>query len=68
MYQSFDPFEYLDYLRRRWRVVLVAGAVVVALALPLSLLLPKRYTAMATIVIDPPAGIDARTATAVSPV
>jgi succinoglycan biosynthesis transport protein ExoP len=67
MYQSFDPFEYLDYLRRRWRVVVAAAAVAVALVLPLSLLLPKRYTAMATIVIDPPAGVDARTATVVSP-
>ena len=68
MYQSFDPFEYLDYLRRRWRVVALACVAAVAVSLGLSLLIPKRYTATATIVIDPPAGIDARTATAVSPV
>jgi polysaccharide biosynthesis transport protein len=67
VYQSFDPFEYIDYLRRRWRVVAAACGVAVAVTLPLSLLLPKRYTATATIVIDPPAGSDVRTATAVSP-
>ena len=33
-----------------------------------SMLLPKRYTATANIVIEPPAGNDVRTATAVSPV
>ena len=68
MYQSFDPFEYLDYLRRRWRVVALACVVAVVVTFSLSLLVPKRYTATATIVIDAPAGIDARTATAVSPV
>ncbi|HYL75276.1 MAG TPA: Wzz/FepE/Etk N-terminal domain-containing protein [Bryobacteraceae bacterium] len=68
MYQSFDPFEYLDYLRRRWRVVALACLVAVVVTFSVSLLIPKRYTATATIVIDPPAGIDARTATAVSPV
>ncbi|HEV2689702.1 MAG TPA: Wzz/FepE/Etk N-terminal domain-containing protein [Bryobacteraceae bacterium] len=68
MYQQFDPFEYVDYLRRRWRVVLLACVAAVAVSLPLSLLLPKRYTATASIVIDPPAGIDPRTATSLSPV
>jgi len=38
------------------------------LSLAVSLLLPKRYTATASIVIEPPAGNDVRTATAVSPV
>lgn len=68
MYQSFDPFEYLGYLRRSWRVVALACLVAVVVTLSISLLIPKRYTATATIVIDPPAGIDGRTATAVSPV
>ena len=68
MYQSFDPFEYLDCLRRRWRVVAVACLAAVAISLPLSLLLPKRYTATATMVIDPPAGVDARNSIVVSPV
>jgi polysaccharide biosynthesis transport protein len=68
MYQSFDPFEYVNYLRRRWRVVVLACVAAVVVSLAVSLLLPKRYTATATVVIDPPAGADARTATAVSPV
>jgi uncharacterized protein involved in exopolysaccharide biosynthesis len=68
MYQSFDAFEYVEYLRRRWLVVVVACAVAIALSLIVSLLLPKRYTATASIVIDPPGGADLRSATAVSPV
>jgi capsule polysaccharide export protein KpsE/RkpR len=42
------------------------SAVLVSFAV--SVMLPKRYTATATIVIEPPAGNDVRTATAVSPV
>ncbi len=68
MYQSFDPFEYVEYLRRRWLVVAVAGAVAITLSLTVSLLLPKRYTATASIVIEPPGGADARSATVLSPV
>ena len=58
----------LDRLRARWRVVAIACAVSVALALVVSLLLPKKYTAITRIVIEPPAGNDPRTATAVSPI
>ena len=67
MYQSFDAFEYVDYLRRRWRVAAVACGVALLLALPLSLLMPKRYTATASIVIEPPGNSDARTAIVISP-
>lgn len=67
MYQSFDAFEYVDYLRRRWRVVAVACGVAVLLALPVSLLMSKRYTATASIVIEPPGNMDSRTAIVVSP-
>src|SRR6185369_16992578 len=58
----------LDRLRARWRVVAIACAVSVTLALVVSLLLPKKYTAIARIVIEPPAGNDPRSATAVSPI
>lgn len=68
MTETFDLFEYLAYLRQRWRVPLVACATAVAIALAVSLLLPRRYTATATLIIEPPAGNDVRTATAVSPV
>jgi len=67
MYQSFDAYEYVDYLRRRWRVVAAACAVAVMVSLPLSMLMAKRYTATATIVIEPPGSSDSRTAIVVSP-
>jgi uncharacterized protein involved in exopolysaccharide biosynthesis len=66
MYQSFDAFEYVDYLRRRWLVIASACGVAVLLALGVSLLLPKQYTATASILIEPPGGSDARITTAVS--
>lgn len=68
MRDSFDAFEYLDYLRKNWRVPAVAIVSAVVLAILFSLLLPKRYTATASILIDPPGANDVRTATAVSPV
>ena len=46
----------------------VACGVAIVAALATGLLLPKRYTATATILIDPPAGGDPRIATAVSTV
>jgi uncharacterized protein involved in exopolysaccharide biosynthesis len=63
-----NAFEYVDYLRRRWRLIAAACVSAFVLSLGVSLLLPKRYTATASIVIEPPAGNDVRTATAVSPV
>jgi uncharacterized protein involved in exopolysaccharide biosynthesis len=66
MYQSFDAFEYIDYVRRRWRVIAIAVAAATLLAGGISILLPKRYTATASIVIEPPGGSDARLTTAVS--
>jgi capsular polysaccharide biosynthesis protein len=68
MYDTFDRFEYIDYLRRRWRVMAVACAAAVVLLLAVSLALPKRYTATASIVIEPPTGTDIRASTAVSQV
>jgi uncharacterized protein involved in exopolysaccharide biosynthesis len=66
--QSFHAYEYLDHLKRRWRFVAVVCAAAGALALILSLILPKEYTATASIVIEPPAGNDTRTSITVSPV
>jgi capsular polysaccharide biosynthesis protein len=67
MYQAFDAFEYVQYLRRRWPVLAVACLVAVLLKLPLSLLMAKRYTATASIIIEPPGSSDSRTAIVVSP-
>lgn len=68
MSEAFDAFEFLAFVRGRWRTVAVACGVALLLAAGISLLLPKRYTATASIVIEPPGASDLRTATAVSPV
>jgi uncharacterized protein involved in exopolysaccharide biosynthesis len=64
---TFDAYEYLRYLRSRWRFLAVAGAASALAALAISLLLSNKYTACARILIDPPAGLDSRSAMAVSP-
>jgi uncharacterized protein involved in exopolysaccharide biosynthesis len=66
MYYSFDAFEYIKHLRARWLVVVTACGLSAALALGISLLLPKQYTATASVIIEPPGGSDARLTTAVS--
>jgi uncharacterized protein involved in exopolysaccharide biosynthesis len=58
----------LDRLRSRWRAVAWTCGIAVAAALVVSLALPKKYTATARIVIEPPAGSDPRASTAVSPI
>ncbi len=68
MPETFDAFEYLEYVRRRWRVFAAAAAAAVALAAAVSLLLPRRYTAICQILVEPPAGTDVRSAMAVSPI
>jgi polysaccharide biosynthesis transport protein len=65
MTDSFDPIEYLEYLRKRWRFIAVAVLIAGTVAVALCLLLPKQYTAVATLVIEPPGG-DPRSTTAVS--
>lgn len=66
MQGNFDVFEYAGFLRQHWRAVAVASLGAIVLSLGVSLALPKRYTASASIVIEPPGGVDARTSTAVS--
>jgi len=68
MRDAFDVFDYIDFLRARWKFAAVACGFAIAASLATSLLLPKRYTATATILIDPPAAGDPRIATAVSTV
>jgi uncharacterized protein involved in exopolysaccharide biosynthesis len=65
---SFDAFDYFDHLRSHWRIIGFALTAAIGLAFVISLLLPKRYTASTSILIDPPGFNDVRTATAVSPV
>src|ERR1700733_12269887 len=68
MRDSFDVFGYIDFLCARWKFTAAACGFAIVAALAIGLLLPKRYPATATILIDPPAGGDPRIAAAVSTV
>ncbi len=65
---GFDAFEYAGYLLSRWKFLSLSVVVAILAAVAISLSLPKRYTATASVIIDVPAGNDPRAATAVSPV
>src|SRR5580692_6714165 len=68
MQDTFDVFEYIDFLLKRWKFLGLACGCAIVAASATGFLLPNRYTATATILIDPPAGGDPRIATAVSTV
>jgi uncharacterized protein involved in exopolysaccharide biosynthesis len=68
MDRPLDGLAFVIYVKRRWAVVAVCCAVATSVAGIASLLMPKRYTATASLLIEPPAGNDPRGATAVSPV
>src|SRR6185437_16429995 len=68
MQKEFDGIQFAQYLRRRWAVIAICCTVAIAAVGSISLLLPRRYTATASILIEPPAGNDPRGATAVSSV
>ena len=68
MPESLDGNQYFQYLLRRWRFIASVCAIAIVLALAVSLVLPKHYTATASLLIEPPAGSDPRTSMAVSPV
>ena len=68
MHSSFDALEFAAYLRQRWRFLIAVCAIAAGVSLAISLLLPKRYTATASLLIEAPGGNDARITTAVSPV
>ena len=68
MPNRLDAWEFALYARSRWKSVLACCVAAASLAGAASLLLPKRYTAIASIMVEPPAGMDPRAATALSPV
>jgi uncharacterized protein involved in exopolysaccharide biosynthesis len=59
--------DYLEFLRRRYRFILIVMAAALATAALACWLLPRRYTATSTVLIDPPGTGDPRLSTAVSP-
>jgi capsular polysaccharide biosynthesis protein len=66
--RNAEGLEFASYLWRSRALVAIACASAVAVAGVVSLLLPSRYTATASILIEPPGGNDPRSATAVSTV
>ncbi len=68
MPESFELYGYVAFLRKRWRVAAASLAVSTALALGISLLQTRRYSAKVTLLIEPPASSDPRAAMAVSPI
>jgi len=68
MNRPFDAVDFALYLRSRWRVAVIACVTALAMAGTAAMLLPRRYTATATLIIEPPASADPRAALAVSPV
>ena len=65
---ALDLFPFARFAVSRWRVLAVSCGLCIALTAAVGLLLPKKYTATVTLVIEPPAGNDPRGSTAVSPV
>src|SRR3954454_16342836 len=53
-----DLLSFASYLGTRWRLVAIACVVALSVAGGGSLLMPKKYTATATLLIEPPAGND----------
>jgi capsular polysaccharide biosynthesis protein len=66
--EGFDAVRFVLYLRAHWRTVAISCGIAVAVAAMASLVLPKRFTSTARILIRPPAGLDPRAAMSVSPV
>ena len=66
--ESFTAREFIGHVRGRLRFILLVCAAAGVLALIASLLIPKEYTAKASLLIDPPAGSDPRMSVTASPV
>lgn len=66
--RDFDLIGFETYLRKQARWIALTCGIAVAGAGGISLLLPKRYTTTATVLIEPPAGNDPRASTALSTV
>jgi uncharacterized protein involved in exopolysaccharide biosynthesis len=65
---EWSVLDLLRYLRSRRRFLAIACGSALLISGLVSLILPKRFTATASLVIEPPAGMDPRSATALSPV
>ena len=61
-------FPFARFIASHWRVLAVSCGLCVLLTAAVSFLLPKKYTATVTMLIESPAGNDPRGTTAVSPI
>jgi uncharacterized protein involved in exopolysaccharide biosynthesis len=66
--ESVNTYRYLSFLGSRWRFIAASCAIATVLALGVTLLRSKQYTATCRILIEPPAGSDIRSALGVSPI
>src|SRR5579871_6638074 len=58
----------VEHIVAQWKTVAGACIIAVLVSLGITLLLPKKYTAVTRIFIEPPAGSDPRTSTTVIPI
>src|SRR6476469_3508981 len=63
-----EPPAAISQLLAGWRIVAVACVVALVASAIASLLMTRRYTATCRVLVDAPAGSDARVSTAVSPI
>src|ERR1700685_4036234 len=68
MEEQFDGVQFAHYVGCRWAVIVICCIVATVVTGGVCVILPKQYTATASILIEPPAGNDPRGATAISPV
>lgn len=68
MAAPYGVLSYISYMQSRWRFIAISCVTATSLAVAVSAMLPREYTAAARIVIDPPAGTDPRGTVAVSPI
>jgi len=68
METPFSLIRYIGYIQAHWRTIAISCATATALAIGVSAMLPREYTAASRIVIEPPAGTDPRGTVAVSPI
>ncbi len=68
MAEHVNTYRYLTFLASRWLFIAISCAVAVAMALTVSLMRARQYTATCGILIEPPAGTDVRGVVGVSPI
>jgi hypothetical protein len=68
MAETFDPFDYAQFLASRWKFAGVCVGAALAVAAAACVFLPREYTATAILLIEPPAASDPRGGSAVSPI